>query len=310
MKNIEKYIELSKKITESKDIDTIVNLQEKMNNLIKEHINILKVENILENLNSISFGELNEMFKNISSSLFESNKGRLLIDKYAKTINENKALSAIYTFHHTINESNKKDNVDLYIRELNDILLNDIDKNTLKEGKEKIANLIKKSINIISLDDDTFNSMIDCKSKDLHESIEYIATAKKSAKSIQSRIEKYNVIAEHIDKANNFNLTIPETEIKINEAVNKINEEYSEILNDSDSEYIRGFISGKISKSEIYEHYKSLCLSLINEMKNDENAETLQNIYEKLEKKEYHEESFNDDFSHMISLRKTLTDNE
>ena len=278
MNKIDEIYSLSKQIYESNDINNILNLKNNIDDILNEHISKAKLQ---DDINHMNFGNLKDIFENISTKLFRTDNGRKLIHKFIKTINENNSLLNLYALHENILNSS---NMDEYVIKESISFYNDnYNIKLYRKGLKDVSSIVTeglKLINTTNLDDISYKD-----NKDLNEAVDYIATHKKSIKNLPL----YNENVKRILNKHQQNDNIVDT---------------SEINENKD-------INNNV-KRHIFENYKNDCLNIINNIINNKpNYDNkLNEIKDKLSVKEFNNNCIDDDLFHLIELKNTLSKNE
>jgi hypothetical protein len=236
-----------------------------------------------------------------------SSKEKVAFKKYIKTVKESAVLKTQFDVYYNIEnkiESDKFKAIE-YVNECIS-LLDKFTKKEIKEANEKLAGpIINESL--------SYDNGL--KSK-LYENINTLILTKKSTRTIDVIVEAKNEIVDYI--LNNKKVEsidggygLPNSVLS-EIAVNKFNEEYSE-LNESEKELISVVIGSNGTEQEgLYKKSVRECLDLINKRLSESSGnikEKLLATKETLLEKEYNVETFLNDVSKVLELKNTLTDN-
>lgn len=283
MNQLKKYLELSKLITESNDIDKIYDLKKEADIIIEKYISKLKNDKYINELNNITFGDAKDIFEHISAELFKSNDGRKYIHRYISTISENASLLDSYILHENIKSANS-DNARLLINE--SISLININKSEYKNGMVSLIKLIKESLNYLKTNSEEVNNILSNGNKELNESIDFILKNKKTLKNVSTYTDKLNTIYSSINNIKSI-------------SENNINNENIEQKIDENKNII--------DKSTIFENYKNDCLNIIDDIiSKTSNNEKICEIKDKLKEKIYNDKTIDNDLLNLIELKNTL----
>lgn len=311
MKNIEKYINLNKQIAESKNISEIENIKNEVDKLYNSHIFSLKLNEKFNTINDMSFGDVKCIFEKISTDLFKSKNGRLKINEFINTIKENKSLMNMYILHESICSPNYISDAKLFLNEALSLIGN-INKKDLKEGVNKLSNIISTSINYIDVNDTNIDSIFNSETKSLNESIDYIATNKKTIKNLSTYTNKINEVSnfieEHLPKIKISENKCKDIDELTEKLINDFNSKYSDKISVNESDIIKTYASTN-DKKTVFEVYKTECIELIDSVINNSNEEVGQRLTEmkdKISKKIYNEETLDTDITYLIDLKNTL----
>lgn len=285
-------------------------LQNEMNSIFEKRISTAELNESVKAIETLSFGDLKNIFESISDKLFETKKGKSLIKKYVKAIKENKALSTYYVICESIQHpKNIKDSF-MFLSE--SLSLANIDKKSLKEGVESVADIIKLAVFESNISKECLEQTINnCRS--LNESIDYVLTNKESLKNIREFTDKKHTLSQYIQEHNVIKENTESQNAKT--LFNDLNE--SLFNNGLESWENRALMDIAIcnlsngSKKDLFEQYKNNCLTSIDKIMENadlEDVSRFSTMREQLLQKEYFEENLNEDILKLSKLNHTLSE--
>ena len=252
------------------------------------------------------FGNIKDTIKDIviESVLKKENKGKKMFSKFIKLIKEDETLTDQYLIYKNLQTKKFDDPVEAkdFIKE-NISLLKSLDKKKLKEGNEKLFNLLNGK-EVIKENDEFYNH------------VEILLETKKSP----TTIEKIN------DSINHIRRLMLEKEVQIEDnkisselppsvltqlAVNKFNTKYSDI-NESQKKIIKTILNGNDdTKKETYDNLKRECIDTIDnrlsESSDVELKDKLLRVKDKLLNMNYSTESFITDINKVYDLKESVS---
>lgn len=278
--------------------NTLEELETLKNNFLNEctkREQKIKVSNLLHKISD--FGCAKTIFESMIPSLLSKKEGKSIINKYVKTIKENKSLKTIYSYYEGLNENKTADSKKTYIIEALSIGT-PVHYNEYVDGVGKMINLISESFKVLGDDFVLKNVSLDEKSKLIGESLLYLSTTKKSVKNLNEYFSHIDTVCENIVKENkeNINLDLTLSEL-VSEMHNKKNEDLNKIFNNE-------------NKEEIFKEEKNKCLNLLHkQIKENTDKEVVNRLTEmetKLNEKYYKFDTFTKDMLYMNELQEVL----
>lgn len=289
----------------------LLRLKESLNTIIENKINAASTKACCERVSSLSFGELKNIFESICDKLYETENGKRLIAKYVKTIRENKNIRTEYSIYEALRKPSYITNPSTYVYEAIKIS-EGINGKALKEESDKIRQIVKQCISEAALVEKDFDRIIE-ENKIFNDSFNTIINTKKNAHNLASIVNCFESIKEHVSSTAPKE-PILETKESVKDLVKKLTESLSSENyweNKVTKDIVLGLL-GNNNKSEIFETYKSSCITKIDSiLKNDntlENKSQLSNMKTQLEGKEYCEDTLMEDLLKLAELENTLTD--
>jgi hypothetical protein len=244
--------------------------------------------------------------ENISPLLFSSSKGLDLLAKYEKTIKESQNLSSLHTIYESIRKANSAIDVDSFVSEVASTSWG-VDAKTVKEDVEALGNVLSEAYMLLGKDADEF---IVSENAPLNEAVEYIASNEKSKKNLVEYGSAVKVIKENIlSKKDGVNM-FTESSIKdlSKKLIEEFNKNYDGKLSENEIKLIKELESGKPCEA-IFNDYKGLCLSKINEVSGDgteANTEKIKQISEQIASKTFSQDTFSNDICSMLDIINVL----
>lgn len=297
MKTNKEYIKLNKNIIEGKDLNTILDIKNDIDNLYQKEI---LLRNLCENLsvkNKLSFGNIKHAFDGMLSELFKTKKGRLKINEFIETITSNKSLTNTYLLYEEIYNPSNIDDTNIFLNEIKNLIGN-VNKDEINNGINKLFNIVKESINCIDINNININDLISEKYLKVNESINYIINNNKTIKNLSTYSSNVNNIISFInEQKSHINNTIAD-----NLCEKFANEIKTSVKNITESNNFN-------TNETKFETYKKDCIDTIDSICENTNSEMqskLINVKNKLLEKKFNQETFDDDIANLIELKNTL----
>ena len=120
-------------------------LKESLNKVIDKKIAEQKLQEKINSIQNLSFGEYKVLFEDVMPNLSDDVEGKKIIASYVKLLKENKSINLIYKILE--NKEYSTDDTNALSYALSDILEN-IDKNLLREGEHKMYEIYKNACTI------------------------------------------------------------------------------------------------------------------------------------------------------------------
>ena len=209
-----------------------------------------------------NFGYIKESFENLSPDLFKTRAGKKLINKYTKTIKENKNLSALHSIYESVRKANANTDIEFFTNTLSSSDFG-VDKSSLVEDVKSLGMVLAEAY--LYLGKDANDSLIE-ENKNLYNAIEFIASNKVTAKNMAEYGNAIKLIKEDISTRS--------------------------VLGEKEQEF---------------EDKKGACISNLKEAiekASDDDKERLMNVMEQLSKKQYSQDTFDDDMQKLNEIEK------
>lgn len=260
-----------------------------------------------------NFGKINETFKDIlaDSISTKETKAKRIFKRYVKALKENKVLRTQYQVYNNIETKTgtDKSKVSDYVKESISLLKSLGVKNIVNENKKLVAMLVENGF-VIS--DNEYDN------KALHEKISDLTLTKKNGKNIEAILESSYYITDYIVENEIKTKSDENVEPFSNKAIGKItvekfNEKYAELLDESETIAVKTIIRGNdADKEKLYTDTIIECIDLVNtqllECSIDEKDKLLQ-VKDKLLRFTYNEVNFISEISKIVGLKKSLKKN-
>lgn len=258
--------------------------------------NKIKISNILQKVGN--FGSAKNMFESMIVSLLPKKDGKKLINKYVSTIKENKSLKTIYTYIEGLNENKTVDSKKVYITEALS-LASPINYNEYVKGVGDIISIITEAFDVLG-DEFVLNNVVYNPTSDLiGESLTYLSTSQKNIKNLNEYINHLDIVTEKSNKNISENINVDSTLEDIVSEM-KQNMKGTDVSNIFETE----------NKAEAFQENKQVCLEMISRQKNSttdtEIIAKLNEMEEKLSKKQYTFETYTKDMLYMTELQEVL----
>lgn len=291
------------------NIEYLTRLQIELNKVIEGHIMQREKEELLESIETLPFYKLKKLFESISDKLMDSKDGKKILKKYIKTIKESKSLKGLYSLHDAINKTNDVKDSSLFLNEALNIVSYD-NVNYMNDLK-KLGGIVKEALTFAESSVESINECIKTVS-DVSSSIDYLYTNKKTLNNLNEYVENYTNVTKFINE-NKYVKNGGEETIDVNTFITEANE----LTKTLDSEWCKKLfeniflsnISGG-SNEDLFNNYKTSCLSLIdknlNECEDIQTRSTFENMKNNLEKKMFIKENFTTDITNLAELEDTL----
>jgi hypothetical protein len=148
--------------------------------------------------------------------------------------------------------------------------------------------------------------------KELHEAISYLIFKENTPYTIQESTKRRMDVISHINK--NITKVVTETpevptSLIANIAVDKFNEKYADLTEDEHKVLNVILEAGNdVGKEEVFKNTIKSCVDSVNErLQESSNKEKLLNVKERLLSTDFISETFSDDISKLLELKRTLT---
>lgn len=299
------------KNTTFKTIGDFQRLKESLNDVIDKRITKMKLEECINSFNSLSFACLNEIFKNTVDKLYETKEGKRLIKKYVKTIKESNDLKKVYSIYNIVNSPNKINDGTLFIKE-SISLIKEIDKKNYGDSLSSISDIVKECAVSANLDTEAIENIKDKYHGSISESLDYVLFNKMGMNNIVEYTNGLSRITNFINENKKHENDLMVEGKSICELIGDFDKLFTNDIEIWESTAIKDIslaeLSGK-DKKDVFEEYKSECLSIIEENLNEKDAENssrFQGMKEKLLKKEFNSDTIVEDILMLSELKHVL----
>lgn len=251
----------------------------------------------------MSFGELNYMLESELPNLFQHDKKAL--KDITNLIREDVNLRSQFKFLDSLRKYNCEGDSMSYVRESVELASKDINRRTLRESRNKLADkLASYEIGGYKLDEDTVRYYRDC-DKVLCEGrkLQNLTEHTNSLNSIASYIESHK--APVVESRSSFETMTEELEKKIA----NLSEEEQSLVKDI-IDFKQPMIESRQEK--LFNRFKNECLDtigkLVRESKSEDDVEGLNSIRLQLEEKSFCKETIIQDIAKLLEIRDILLD--
>lgn len=256
----------------------------------------ITVSNILSEIGNFCGAKV--MFESLIIPLMGKKGGKTLVNKYTKTIKENKSLKTLYTYYEGLKENDSSDSKKTYITEALS-LTTPINYNEYVKGVGDIVSLISEAFKMLGNDFVLKNISNDKKATIIGESLVYLATTKKSIKNL-------NEYMSHIDNVSDNIVESVTNKINIDSTLEDI---VSEMKQTNEKINVNGIFNTD-DKEKTFSEAKQKCLDIITERKSLSNDNEiivkLNEMYDKLSNKKYTFDTYTKDMLYMTELQEVL----
>lgn len=253
-------------IQEIQNIKTITELElyrKAINEAIENRKNFISLCEVADNASKKSFGYIKEAFETISPELFNIKEGKIVINKYVKTIKENKNLSNLHVLYENLRKIGKDSDMDFFVNNIANTNW-ELNKKTITEDILKLGRILSEGILTLGYKS---NNMLPNENKKLDEAVKFIAENKRNTKNIAEYSDAIKVIREHISKNNSVKNIFESIDIDIyaNQMIESFNRKYSDLTSE-EKNVIKEFNKAS-NKEELFNQYKEECIKKLTEAK-------------------------------------------
>lgn len=228
------------------------------------------VDDTIENLPSMSMGNIISIFENVSSEVLKTKGGKAKINGFLSIVKEDKNIHNSYMLKENVFSVNGIEDPKEYIIE-SIAIANETNKvSEFKASKKKIADFVNEAIKSVNPLRIAEKVVLDEETKKINDNLETLMWGKKT---VQKTAERTKCINETVD------------------FMTKKNEVPAE------------------SKEDVFEHYKNECINSLNEAWENADASVrikLTEIKDRVSKKSYSELTVDDDIKYMKELINTV----
>lgn len=290
--------------------DTIRKFQGVLNETLERKIYESERENLLNGLGARGVDSIAGLFEGISDKLFENGRGKKLIKKYVKTINENADLKKAYQFRNAIMNPVTEDAVS-YLDEAISISL--VNKSGYADGCAKLGQILKEMVDLAEIKNGEILRLV-TENERLGKAEEYIITNEPGFKNLSEYVSNKSIVKEYIEaNRKSLNEEIDENRTSaeliggLNDALKSLNEwQRDAMVRVTENRLAR------IGEDKLFEEFKNECLDAMKE-KIEESEDTgevskLTVMEAQLKEKAYNEDNFINDIMNLAELKQTLSE--
>ena len=157
------------------------------------------VGDVVENLPSMSIGNIISIFENISPEVLKTKGGRKTINDFLKLVKEDKNIHNSYLLKENILNAENISDAREYINEAISIANETNDRNKLKQSKTNLVNFVSEAINKISPEKISGSVVLDEDTKKVNDNLDVLMWGRRT---IQNTAARNNSIKETIDFMN------------------------------------------------------------------------------------------------------------
>lgn len=297
-------------INDYKTLESLNAFRQEINEACDKRAEVIITTDRANELSKKSFGYIKESIEALAPELFGSKSGRSLLSKYASLVKSNNSLSSMQMLYENIRKTNKSSDVDFFINSMASTDWN-IDKKDLKEGLDKIGDVLAKAY--ITVGKDTADSLLPEENVALNSAVQYIVENKKTSKNLANYSAAVKVLRESIEKNENTGNVFENKSLDasvISKLLEAYNEKYGTELTDEEKAIIKEVADSKTPK-DVFNKYKNSCMEKVSEVKNTfvasgdkESVKRLDSIFEQVSKKEYSPETIGEDICNLVEISK------
>ena len=304
----ENYGYMNEKINNVKSLNELDALQNEINEMFDTRRRVLNLVSEAKEMGGKSFGYLKESFENMSPKLFKSDEGKVVMNKYAKTIKENKSLSSLHKLYENIRKAHGGIDVDYFVGTICETNWN-VKEKELTEGIQKLANIVAEGYIVVG---EGAGKYLGTENDRLDGAIEFIAENKVGQKNIVKYSEAVKVIREAVEKNGNIADSFKkETDLDqtIEDLVSKYSkDDYSE---EEEKDALQNQIARSGDEETVFVNKKTDCLKSLDEAikkyedgQHEDELTTLKKIHEQVSAKSYNPETIGPDICNFVEMSK------
>lgn len=294
-------------INSFKTISEVENYRDTILEECKSRIDYLQTLTKAANLSEKNFGYIKECFEAMSPELFNLKEGKQILNKYSKTIKENKNLSSLHRIYETIRKAGKDTDVDFLMKSLPETKW-DIDKKTVNEDVKKLGKILAEGY--IMLGQEKADSILPKENTYLYKAVNYIAENQISKSNLLECSDAIKIIKSNILQKDGIKNVFESKDLDelANELLEEFNKKYSDALSAEETSVLKEIASSE-DREGIFNKYKASCIEKINEAKKkfekdgDSNSSNrLNSVMEQVNNKSYNLETIGEDVCNLIEL--------
>lgn len=299
---------INEKINDIKSLEELDSYQNKLNEMFDTRRRVLNLVSEAKEMGNKTFGYLKESFENMSPRLFKSNDGKVVMNKYAKVIKENKSLSSLHKLYENIRKAHSGIDVDYFVGTLCETRWN-VKEEELNEGIQKLAGIVAEGYIVVG---EGASKYLGTENDRLDGAIEFIAENKVGQKNIVKYSEAVKVIREAVEKNGNIADSFKkETDLDqtIEDLITKYSkDEYSE---EEEKDALTNQIARSGDEKTVFVNKKTDCLKSLDEAikkyedgQHEDELNTLKKIHEQVSAKSYNPETIGPDICNFVEMSK------
>jgi hypothetical protein len=294
------------KINKINTIQGVEEYRKEINEACDKRSEFISVCQKADDLSKGSFLTIKESFEAISPLLFKLDGGKKILNKYAKTIKENKNLSSLHSLCENVRKAGKSSDIDFFINSISNGDWN-VNKKTVDEDCLKLGRVLAEGYILVGKEAENYIPVNNAK---LSEAIYFLAENKKTNKNIAEFSNAAKVIRDNISEKENES-TIKES-VNLDELATSLledfNKKYSDKLSADEVEALKE-VCNSTDKESVFNKYKTSCMDKISEAKkgfetagNQSAIDRLSTVLEQVSKKTYSSDTLGSDVCSLIEL--------
>ena len=299
---------INEKINTMKSLEELDVYQNELNEMFDTRRRVLSLVSEASEMGGKSFGYLKESFENMSPKLFKSNEGKAVMNKYTKTIKENKSLSSLHKLYENIRKAHSGIDVDYFVGTLCETNWN-VKGRELSDGMEKLAGIVAEGYIVVG---EGAGKYLGTENDRLDGAIEFIAENKVGQKNIVKYSEAVKVIREAVEKNGNIADSFKK-ETDLDKTIEDLVSKYSK--DDYNEEEEKDALTNQIARSgdeeTVFVNKKTDCLKSLGEAikkyedgEHEDELSTLKKIHEQVSAKSYNPETIGPDICNFVEMSK------
>lgn len=299
---------INDKINNIKSIDELNEIQNELNEAFETRRRVLNLVAEAKELGGKSFGYLKESFENLSPKLFKSNDGKALMNKYAKTIKENKSLGSLHKLYENIRKANSGIDLDYFVGTLCEANWN-VKKNELATGVNDLAGIVAEGYILVG---EGASKYLGTENDRLDGAIEFIAENKVGKQNIVKYSEAVKIIREAAEKNGNIADSFKK-ETDLDKTIEDLVAKYSkdEYTDEEEKDMLANQIARSGDEETVFIKKKTECVDSLDEAikkysdgQHEEELNTLKKIHEQVSAKSYNPETIGPDICNFVEMSK------
>lgn len=172
----------------------------KLNEERKTLIAQAKVNDTIERLPSMSFGNIITIFENVSTDILKTRDGRKTINAFVSLVKEDKNIASAYALMESVTKNVGIENPKEFITEAVSVATEKSDASSFKASKEKLAKFVAESISKVNANKISEKLVVNEGIAKMNDSLEILMCGKKSIKNTASRLNSVNEAVNFLTK--------------------------------------------------------------------------------------------------------------
>lgn len=295
-----------------KNIDDLERLRNELNKVIGEHISKREKEALIENIGTLGFSKIKEIFECVAPKLIETKKGAKLTRKYVKLMKESKDLKAACNIHKMLREAHSFSDSNMLLSEAISLVKREVDFKNIDANLNKMASIVSECVVVSEMSKNELEEIINTKNT-ISESIDYLLFNEKTLKNIDNYLENFTNVSTFISENKNNEEPVIEGTPK------DVVEEITENVNGADNIWEKKLLEditlmylSNGSEHDLFEAYVNKCVDTINSILSESSdvltTSKMTQMKENLMNKKYMAESFATDMQNLAELNYTLNE--